>query len=216
MSQLEDEYIRHDVFGRTYTLADGNHICVNIITETTELPNGYDRPENIEKVWFMELTDGKVVYTGQTCDEETIIEKDVSIFPNSLVEDVENEYNVTVVTNISEEDIDIPKKPLTIDITDEELNELSEMKLAEYLYFDDVKPSDGHKRINKFSNDSYGYTLEDTATGRKMTIAKYGQSFKIKLFDKNNEKINMGDFNKYTPSEVSGVLDDYRTFLQIN
>lgn len=214
MSELHEEYIKHDIFGRTYTLAKGNHICVNIITDTTAV-HGHERVDDLEKVWFMEISDGKVVYTGQTCEENNIVEKDVSKFPRSLVEDVEQQYNVTVVSDIDRSDIFVPKNSLEIDIPTNELKNMSVRELSEKLAYNDIKPEDGYKRINEFSNDSYGHTLEDTKTGRKMIIEKYKQTFKIKLFDNNDNKLHTGDSNEYKPSEVGGILDDYRTFLQL-
>jgi hypothetical protein len=214
MTELHNEYIKHDIYGRTYTLADGNHICVNIITSTKTI-GGTEINDTIEKVWFMDIGNDQVVYTGQTCDESQIIEQDVSKFPDKLVADVEQQYDVTVRTDISHTDISVPTKTLKVDIPISELKNKSERKLAENLYFPDVKPTDGCFRINKYSNDSYGYTLEDTTTRRKMTISKYKHTVKIQIFDSEGTAIHTDDANKYKPSEVAGVLDDYKTFLQL-
>lgn len=216
MSDLHEDYIKHSIMGRTYTLADGNHICVNIVTDQTELPNGYMRPTESKIVWFMEIQNDVVVFTGKKFDENDIIEQDISNFPNSLVEDIEEKYDVEVTTNISEKDIDIPEKTLNINITDDELKEMSEIELTDYFNnLNDIHPEKGMNRLNKFNNDSFGYTLEDIETGRMMSISKYKQSFKIKLFDNNKNKINNGDYNKYSPNNVRGVIDDFKTFIQI-
>lgn len=201
MTNPLNDYIKHFVNGRTYTTMDGNHIAVTITTDQEEIANGIMKTTETETVWFMDVGDDQVMYSEE-CNEENITPTPREKIPDELLEDIEDEFDVTVVEDVT--DISIPTKTYTLS---EKVDNLPQGKMRDYIIKLGGVTKEGYDRVDYTDNKSFGITLFDGITGKQIDFSKHNKTFTIKFNEEGKEP------QKYTPTQYNQLVEDVIGYL---